>query len=582
MPGSKLEAERKPKVEPSDMEEKAPAFMRSLQADGGLLDTTKVYTWSEACTIRDTFVRMVIQQTADAQNWFAAYRIQKVNFANKGIMVLDREKLAAMKFESYEAVIEFMEKTLRAMGYECVRRETFSLISTLPAEQLLANAEYMVSVLLSEYEWENSLKYFKTKDPELGPPRYMIQDDIVFTPQAHTRKGGATKSTRKDLHGDAVRAVEASLTKKEPPVQRRLDFEGIAKDDTTPDKKMDPGVDSNTEAMNKLLGLADEGVIEAEDVAWILHNLHLRDNGRSRRGDTGRRPNSKAARRAKYESSGDESSASQSDHKSRSRRKAARYATSSEDDSSDFDEEHDEYSSEDEDEEDLLISQDVPFTSSPGDRHVTTVLQNVQLKTYDARARSVEEAKQWLSKFIYAANVSNWTPQQRLDSFQNHLSGGARYWFKQLPRKTRKTWKSCLKAFHSRYCVETLSVRRAYYKNFQRADENPVEYLYRLNAAAQQAGVDIRHNRTDRKDHIALFFDTLHENALPVHLCTEKYRTMKELEHKLLKHEARQVKPAKKTVQITLPKPAKSQDARVNVMGAPEGPHMAPSQYQSS
>lgn len=204
MPGSKFEAESKPGVAIDTMagaKEEQRVFDRKPHAGGGNMDTTRVYAWSEASAIRDTFVRMVIKQTADQSSWFSAYRIQKVSFANKGIMVLDREKLNAMQFDTYDQVIEFMEKLFRAMGYEVLRRETFKLIPTLSPEQLLVDAEYMVSLLLSEYEWENSMKCFQSGTTEFGPAKYKIVDDALFTPQAQVKKREFSKSKMDEAVG---------------------------------------------------------------------------------------------------------------------------------------------------------------------------------------------------------------------------------------------------------------------------------------------------------------------------------------------------------------------------------------------
>jgi hypothetical protein len=97
---------------------------------GGRLDTNKIYKWSEGCAIRVTFIKMVISHTADPRSWFSVYQIQKKTWANASITVLDREKLLSMSFETYEQVIEFMERLFKAMGYEIFRRDTFHLVRT--------------------------------------------------------------------------------------------------------------------------------------------------------------------------------------------------------------------------------------------------------------------------------------------------------------------------------------------------------------------------------------------------------------------------------------------------------------------
>jgi hypothetical protein len=102
-------------------------------------------------------------------------------------------------------------------------------------DQLLAGADYMTSLLVSEYEWESSLQYFRTDGKEFGPAIYKIMEDAMFTPQPQARRNpNVTQEVFDAQQRDAVmNAVQASVTKpnlaaapiaSQPPVQKTLDL----------------------------------------------------------------------------------------------------------------------------------------------------------------------------------------------------------------------------------------------------------------------------------------------------------------------------------------------------------------------
>ena len=63
--------------------------------------------------------------------------------------------------------------------------------------------------------------------------------------------------------------------------------------------------------------------------------------------------------------------------------------------------------------------------SNVSTNHVTTVLQNVNIKDFDGNSNDNEKAKDWLRKFDYTAHMANWDNTQRIESFKVHLVGSA-------------------------------------------------------------------------------------------------------------------------------------------------------------
>ena len=75
-------------------------------------------------------------------------------------------------------------------------------------------------------------------------------------------------------------------------------------------------------------------------------------------------------------------------------------------------------------------------------------------------------------------------------TFPDLLVGPARNWYKQLPRTTRASWSDLLKAFKDEFCGESVPAPQKYYEMRRRTNEDPLDYLYRLNVQAIQAKIE--------------------------------------------------------------------------------------------
>ncbi|GLE07832.1 hypothetical protein PINS_up018538 [Pythium insidiosum] len=279
---------------------------------------------------------MVVKLTADPNNWFALYRLRRVQYAKEGITVMSREEIANTKFESPQALVEFVEHLLVAMGYEFVRRENFDMVAFMNPEQLLRDSTYMVSLLMAAYEWECSIHCYKSGGKEYGPPKYFIIDDVVYTPMAKPPKyeTGQVAFDKAEQEMDVLmQSVEQKLAKAHPKpvdVQKRLNFDGVSSTDSSPSAR-DRG--SNGSIAQKLFALASEGKLGVDEVTKMLSAM-----------------------------------------KEQSSRSQARAS-----DREQTQEMHD------------LLSRDLPQAQQTQERFMTTVLQNVQLRTFDGQGEAVRK-----------------------------------------------------------------------------------------------------------------------------------------------------------------------------------------------
>jgi hypothetical protein len=97
--------------------------------------------------------------------------------------------------------------------------------------------------------------------------------------------------------------------------------------------------------------------------------------------------------------------------------------------------------------------------------------------------------------------------------------------------------------------------RQIYYQLSQKTDELATNYLYRLNTAARRAGMDYDKKPAELKEHIKLFFNTLHDKSVQM-LRFHPFASVRDLEELLIQYETSQVRPTTKKSAMT----KKSQD----------------------
>ncbi|EGZ15248.1 hypothetical protein PHYSODRAFT_260053 [Phytophthora sojae] len=116
-------------------------------------------------------------------------------------------------------------------------------------------------------------------------------------------------------------------------------------------------------------------------------------------------------------------------------------------------------------------------------------------------------------------------------------------WTRQLPRKTRRTWKLLSEAFIKYYCSKFSQSAKARYYSAKREDKEHVcDYLNRLNGYARNAGVQFENGGRDAKDHVDHVLVTCDDRNLEYRLCHVRVKSIHDLEdmiNDILRHRDR-------------------------------------------
>ncbi|OWY93415.1 hypothetical protein PHMEG_00037202, partial [Phytophthora megakarya] len=156
---------------------------------------------------------------------------------------------------------------------------------------------------------------------------------------------------------------------------------------------------------------------------------------------------------------------------------------------------------------------------------ITTHLPLGNIKAFSGYRNKSEKSMQWLRTFIYEMKGTHTPPNDWCMTFELSLQDGALHWYRQLPRKTRRTWKLLRDAFIKYYCSKFNQSAKARYYSAKRDDKEHVcDYLNMLNGYARNAGV----HKT--KDHVEHFLDTCDDRGLEARLCHVLVKDIHDLE----------------------------------------------------
>jgi len=125
---------------------------------------------------------------------------------------------------------------------------------------------------------------------------------------------------------------------------------------------------------------------------------------------------------------------------------------------------------------------------------------------------SPAEAESWLRKFLYVATQARWSDKMMCHTFKFKLEGAASYWYTALPSAAKKRWKRLEAAFKENYSVGWQSPQEKYWNASREDKESALEYLLRLNALAEMAGIDYRYHNA--ADHIRRYLTTVRDHRV--------------------------------------------------------------------
>ncbi|OWY94245.1 hypothetical protein PHMEG_00036081 [Phytophthora megakarya] len=143
---------------------------------------------------------------------------------------------------------------------------------------------------------------------------------------------------------------------------------------------------------------------------------------------------------------------------------------------------------------------------------ITTHLPLGNINAFSVYTNKSKKSMQWLRTFIYEMKGTHTPPNDWCMSFELSLQDGALHWVRQLPRKTRRTWKHLSDAFIKYYCSKYYSAKRE-------DKEHVCDYLNRLNGYARNAGVQFENGGRKAKSHVEHFLDTCDDRGLEGRLC---------------------------------------------------------------
>ncbi|OWY98701.1 LOW QUALITY PROTEIN: hypothetical protein PHMEG_00030471 [Phytophthora megakarya] len=162
---------------------------------------------------------------------------------------------------------------------------------------------------------------------------------------------------------------------------------------------------------------------------------------------------------------------------------------------------------------------------------ITTHLPLGNIKAFSGYRNKSETSMQWLRTFIYEMKGTHTPPNDWCMAFELSLQDGALHWYRQLPHKTRRTWKLLRDAFIKYYCSEFNQSAKARYYSAKREDKEHVcDYLNRLNGYARNAGVQFENGGREAKDHMEPFLDTCDDRGLEERLCHVRVKDIHDLE----------------------------------------------------
>ncbi|OWZ04165.1 LOW QUALITY PROTEIN: hypothetical protein PHMEG_00023980, partial [Phytophthora megakarya] len=162
---------------------------------------------------------------------------------------------------------------------------------------------------------------------------------------------------------------------------------------------------------------------------------------------------------------------------------------------------------------------------------ITTHLPLGNIKAFSGYRNKNEKSKQWLRPLIYEMKGTHTSPNDWCMIFELSIQDGDLHWFRQLPRKTRRTWKRLSDAFIKYYCSKFNQFAKARYCSAKREDKEHVwDYLNRLNGYARNAGVQFENGGREAKDHVEHFLDTCDDRNLEERLCHVRVKDIHDLE----------------------------------------------------
>ncbi|KAJ0391681.1 hypothetical protein P43SY_001645 [Pythium insidiosum] len=177
-------------------------------------DANRVYKFSEACAEGLRYQHHILKMPANPDSWFSLYELRKIGWPDPELQI--DLSVREFVFPSPDEVVLFIEKALKACGYEARRRDNFTDAVFINMERMVDDIRYMVSLLAAEHEWETSIIDYKTDRKQYTNPKYFVIADEVKMSRPAQPRSLAQLATDVEMEGFKRRGED---------VKQRLDLE---------------------------------------------------------------------------------------------------------------------------------------------------------------------------------------------------------------------------------------------------------------------------------------------------------------------------------------------------------------------
>ncbi|KAE9278579.1 hypothetical protein PR003_g28480 [Phytophthora rubi] len=123
------------------------------------------------------------------------------------------------------------------------------------------------------------------------------------------------------------------------------------------------------------------------------------------------------------------------------------------------------------------------------------------LEDFDEDAQ-LPARRRWWERFLNLTVQGGWSDRTKVYELKLKMPPAVRNWRGQLSKRSRQDWTRLSKLFKREYFKSKLSEAERYYAMTQRKGEKALAFLYRLNLAAERAGVYFRKSSKKREQHL--------------------------------------------------------------------------------
>ncbi|KAE9309315.1 hypothetical protein PR003_g20539 [Phytophthora rubi] len=145
------------------------------------------------------------------------------------------------------------------------------------------------------------------------------------------------------------------------------------------------------------------------------------------------------------------------------------------------------------------------------------------LEDFDEDAQ-LPARRRWWERFLNLTVQGGWSDRTKVYELKLKMPPAVRNWRGQLSKRSRRDWTRLSKLFKREYCKSKLSEAERYYTMTQRKGEKALAFLYRLNLAAERAGVFFRKSSRKLEQHMRQFVRNLSDESLKETLQSHRFK----------------------------------------------------------